>query len=144
MTAKEYLEIIQLRDEQINQKIRELEYLQRHRTVISAVDYSKEKTSRSISREALFERGSDTVVDLIAEINREIDTLNIDKHNIINQIQGLGDCKFVKILYKRYVEYKDFVVIANEMNYSYAYIRELHAKALENFEKSYKLLQTPT
>ncbi len=140
MTAKEYLEKIQLRDEQINQKLRELEDLQRRRTVISAVDYSKEKSSGSRSNEAPFERTSDKIVDLIAVINREIDSFAAEKHEIINQIQGLGDCRFVRVLCKRYVEYKDFKVIADEMGYSYQYTVELHACALKYFEITYKNL----
>lgn len=140
MTAKEYLEKIQLRDEQINQKLRELEDLQRRRTVISGVDYSKEKSSGSRSNEAPFERISDKIVDLIAVINREIDSFAAEKHEIINQIQGLGDCRFVRVLYKRYVEYKDFKVIADEMGYSYQYTVELHACALRYFEITYKNL----
>lgn len=138
MTAKEYLERIQLRDEQINQKLNELEDLQRRRTVISAVDYSKEKSSGSQRREAPFERVSDKITDLTAEINREIDFFVTEKHEIINQIQGLDDCRFVKVLYKRYVEYKNFKVIADEMGYAYQYAIELHVDALKDFENSYK------
>ncbi|MDE7229852.1 MAG: hypothetical protein K2N56_05165 [Oscillospiraceae bacterium] len=140
MTAKEYLERIQLRDEQINQKLRELEDLQRRRTVISAVDYSKEKSSGSRSHEAPFEKLSDKITDLIAEINREIDLFVTEKHEIINQIQALGDCKYVKLLYKRYAEYKTLGAIADETGYTYQYIVELHARALKDFEITYKNL----
>lgn len=140
MTAKEYLERIQLRDEQINQKLHELEDLQRRRTAISAVDYSKEKSTGSRSNEAPFEKFSDKITDLIAEINREIDLFAAEKHEIINQIQGLGDCKLVKILYKRYVEYMDFGDIADEVGYTYQYTIELHTRALKDFENTYKNL----
>lgn len=140
MTAKEYLEKIQLRDEQITQKRRELEDLQRCRTVISAVDYSKEKSSGSRTNEAPFEKPSDTITDLIVEINREIDLFVTEKHRIINQIQGLGDCKLMKILFKRYVKYKKLETIADEMGYTYQYIVELHARALKDFENTYKNL----
>lgn len=143
MTAKEYLERIQLRDEQINQKLHELEDLQRRRTVISAVDYSKEKLSGSRSNEAPFEKLSDKITDLIAEINREIDLFVTEKHEIINQIQALGDCKFVKLLYMRYVEHKDLRAIADEMNYSYDYIRELHTNALKTFLKNTSISHNP-
>ncbi|MDE7363095.1 MAG: hypothetical protein K2N38_14320 [Oscillospiraceae bacterium] len=138
MTAKEYLEAIQLRDEQINQKRRELEDLQRRRTVISAVDYSKEKLSGSRSEEAPFERLSDKIIDLIAEINREIDVFSAERHIIINRIQGLRDCKHVMILSRRYVEYKKLADIADEMGYTYQYIVELHIRALKDFQNTYK------
>ncbi len=39
------------------------------------------------------------------------------------------------MLFKRYVEYKSFKVIAKEMHYSYQYVIRLHKQALKEFEK---------
>lgn len=41
----------------------------------------------------------------------------------------------MNILYKRYVEYKRLKTIADEMNYTYEYIRSMHGWALEEFSK---------
>lgn len=134
MTAKEYLSQIRLFDECINQKISELEDLKRSRTVISAVDYSKEKNSGNRPNEATFVKLSDKIIDLSAEINREIDFFISEKHKIINQIQQIKDTRHMQVLYKHYVEYKGFEDIASEMNYVYQYIIELHIKALKTFK----------
>lgn len=139
MTSKEYLERIQLLDEFISQKKWELEDIERKRTLISAIDYSKGRFSGSKSGEAPFVKTSDKLADLEREINREIEDFSAERHRVINLIQGLKNCNFVKILYKRYVEYKTLEDIACEMNYTYRHIRDLHLQALENFEKTYTI-----
>lgn len=140
MTAKEYLKQIQLLEEKINQKKKELEDLESRRTVISAVDYSKERTSGSRLNEAAFVKLSDKIIDLSSEINQEIGVFVEEKHKIIDQIQQLKDIRLIRVLYKRYVEYKGLEDIADEMNYTYPYIIELHTIALKKFEISYKNL----
>lgn len=80
------------------------------------------------------------MVDLEKEINREIDVFVDKKHKIINQIQGLKNPIHIKILYGKYVEFKNLYDIAYEMNYTYQYIREVHGHALLAFEKTYKNL----
>ena len=140
MTAKEYLGKIRLLDERISQKIWEREDLERKRTLISAIDYSRERLSGSKSGEAPFVKTSDKLVDLSREIDREIEKFSVEKHKIINLIQGLGNSKFARVLYEHYVKYKDFSVIAEELNYTYQYIIELHIGALKYFENTYKIL----
>lgn len=140
MTAKEYLEKIHLLDEYISQKKWELEDIERKRTLVSAIDYSKERLSGSKSGDAPFVKASDKLVDLSHEISREIENFSAERHRIINLIQGLKDYKLSRVLHEHYVKYKDFSAIAKEMNYAYQYILELHTEALKNFESSYKIL----
>lgn len=140
MTAKKYLERIQLLDESISQKMRELEDIEQNRTLVSAVNYSKERLSGSKSGNAPFEKTSDKLVDLAREINRDIEEFSAQRHTVINQIQKLENRKLSKVLYEHYVEYKDFQTIAKDMNYTYQYILELHTMALKKFESSYKNL----
>lgn len=64
---------------------------------------------------------------------------------IINQIQSLKDERFIKLLYKYYIEQKKLKIIAKEIHFSYQYTREIHTKALFAFEKVYKdYIQTYT
>ena len=72
------------------------------------------------------------ILDLEAEIDKEIDGFVNKKHQIINQIQ---------VLFKRYVEFMRLEVVAVEMGYTYQYTRDLHGNALRNFERSYTNLQ---
>lgn len=144
MTAKEYLQQLQRLDVVIKQKINEKEELQRKAGTIGAVDYSKEKIDIAHSGEAAFEKITDHICDIEKEINSEIDCFVDKKHEIINQIQGLGSASFIDLLFKRYVQFKKFEQIALEMNFTYRYVLELHGRALQNFETSYKNLLNPT
>ncbi len=139
MTAKEYLERIRLLDEKISQKIWEREDLERKRTLISAIDYSRKRISGSKSGESPFEKTSDKLIDLSREIDCEIEAFTAERHKIINQIHGLVNHKFAMVLYERYVMYKDFKCIAAEMNYTNRYVQELCSKALANFEETYMI-----
>ena len=79
------------------------------------------------------------LIDMENEINTDIDKLVNKRHCIINQINELQNVQYIEILYKRYVEYKDLKKIAKEMEYTYDYIRKIHVKALQNFEKRHTI-----
>ena len=74
-------------------------------------------------------------IDLENDLNKQIDEFVDLKNKIINEIQSLKDINYVKLLYKRYIEYKRLEVIAVEMNYTYTYVRTLHGQALQEFDK---------
>ena len=121
----------------INQKIKELDSLRSMSTSVGCLDYAKERVQTSLPADAPFAKTVDRITDLEKEINREIDKFVDDRHKMINQIQGLQNAKHIEILYKRYVEFKRFEIIAVEMDYTYQYIRELHGYALQEFERAY-------
>lgn len=135
MKAKEYLQQLKKLDIMINQKTKELEELRIKARSINSVDYSKERVQSSPSTDAPFVKNIEKITDLENEINCEIDNFVDKKHEIIQQIQGLKNSKYIEVLYKRYVEYKRFEVIAKEMYYSCDYIKHLHGYALSEFEK---------
>lgn len=140
MKAKEYLQRLKRLDTVINQKIKELEELRTMSTSVGGIDYSKERVQTSPSGDALYTKIIYRMIDLDEEINREIDNYVDEKHRIINQIQGLENEKYIKLLYLRYVEFKKFEEIAIEMNFTYQYTIELHGYALKDFEETYKNL----
>ena len=47
--------------------------------------------------------------------------------------------KQIDFLVKKVLEYKDLKKIAKEMEYTYDYIRKIHVKALQNFEKRHTI-----
>lgn len=138
MSAKEYLQQLRRFDTVINQKIKELEGLRSTIYGVGSIDYSKERVQSSQSVNAPFVKVADRITDLEAEINQEIDNFVDEKHKIINQIQGLQNTNHVKLLFKRYVEFKSLEIIAVEMNFTYQYTRRLHGTALQDFENTYK------
>ncbi len=140
MNGKDYLSQLQLLDVKIDQKIQELDELKRLIS-IKAVDYSREKVQTNVCHNADFENTIIKIIDIEREINTQIDNFVNKKHQIINQIQGMKNCKYIQVLYKRYVEYKSLKTIANEMDYTYQYTRELHKISLTTFENTYTKLQ---
>jgi len=140
MKAKEYLQQLQRLDTVINQKIRELNDLRLKSQSTGSIDYSKERVQTSPSGDASFVKLIGRIVDLKAEINAEIDVFVEEKHKIINQIQGLKNPDYIALLFKRYVEFKKFEVIAIEMNFTYQYVLNMHGYALKDFETTYKNL----
>lgn len=111
---------------------------------VGAIDYAKDRVQTSPAANAPFVNIIGRMADLKAEISAEIEEYANEKHLIIKQIQALANPAYVQILYKRYVEFKRFEVIAAEMNYTYSYTRQLHKKSLQNFERTYKNVQNHT
>lgn len=135
----EYLKQLQEMDSFIEQNIQYLEMLQKIKsekyTDLKVTDYTKEKVKNSKNNCADFESIVIKISDMERNINYKIDCFVDKKHDIIKQIQSLKNSNYIKVLFKRYVEYKSFKVIAKEMHYSYQYVIRLHKQALKEFEK---------
>ncbi len=140
MKAKEYLQQLKRLDMVIHQKVKELEDLRQKSQNIGGMDYSKERVQMSCSGDAPFVNLTGRILDLEAEINTEIDVFMEERHRIINQIQGLGNVNHISLLHKRYIEFKKLEVIADEMNFTYQYVVELHGCALKEFQTTYENL----
>lgn len=135
MNAKEYLQQLNRLNTVINQKIKEVEDLRLKARSISGIDYSKDKVQICPSGDAPFVNMTNHIVDLEAEIHREIDEFVNEKHKIINQIQRLRDSDEINVLHKRYVEFLTFEKIADDMHYSIRNIHYIHGRGLKNFEE---------
>jgi hypothetical protein len=136
MKAKDYLRQLELLDTKINQKIQQVSELQQMAGASGAIDYSRDRVQSSPSGDAL----SNAVIRYVSlenEIDQQIDSFVDMKNTIINQIQGLNNVNHVRILFKKYVEFKRLEVIAVEMNYTYQYTKELHGYALADFQRTY-------
>jgi hypothetical protein len=121
----------------INQKIRELDDLRIMSTSISSIDYSKDRVQTSPSGEAPFVKIINKMQTLNEEINVEIDKFVDKKHIIINQIQELHNPLYIDLLFKVYVEFKRYEVVAVEMNYTIRNIYIIHGKALQAFQNKH-------
>lgn len=139
MKAKDYLlqiEAFQVKIEHKKQRASELRELALSN---GAIDYSKERVQSSPDGGKL-ENGVIKYIELEKEITDNLYMLQLRKDRITNEIHELTNADHIKLLYKRYVECKRLEVIAVEMNFTYQYIRELHGKALQEFQK----LKLPT
>ena len=74
------------------------------------------------------------IIELQEEINRKIDRFISLKREIRNILEQLEDPNHVKVLHKRYFEYKPWEQIAIEMKYSYRNVCNIHGYALQAFE----------
>jgi DNA-directed RNA polymerase specialized sigma subunit len=71
------------------------------------------------------------IVDLQEEINRKIDNYVDLKREISAVLEQMDDPDQVKVLHKRYFEYKPWERIACEMSYSFRNVCYIHGKALQ-------------
>lgn len=130
--AKAYLRKIELLDAHINNRISDLHELKSLVTKITAT-ISQVCVSGSGGQDRLGDAVA-KIVDLQDEINRKIDKYVDLKRKISSLLEQIQDPDQVKVLHKRYFEYKPWEQIACEMNYSYRNVCYIHGKALQAFE----------
>lgn len=134
---KEYLRSLKALDIYIKQKKEELIKLKETADSIS-IDYSSERVQTSASGDSI----PNLVVNIISlekEICNQIQLYLDTRHRIIDEIQRLNNDIYIRILYKRYVEYKTLEQIAVEMEYSYDHIRRIHGYALQEFKRCHTM-----
>ncbi len=133
MTAVKFLEQIERADKTIDNKLSEVYRLRCLATSITV----------PTDREAVQTSGvSDKVGNIVAKIvdlEDEIDGL-IDEYIDVRQscikvIESLPDTLQYTVIHKHYVQYKSFVEIAEEENYTYQWILRVHNKALSKIEE---------
>ena len=140
MTAKEYLQQLERADVIIEQKMKEQADFEELSKCVRAIDYSKDRVSSSGTGDAPFVNPVLKIVMLEQEINAEIDKYVDLKRKITGEIQSLQDPQFIKVLFKRYVEYKGFDKIAVELECSERNVYTIHGQALKDFtEKVLKM-----
>ena len=130
--AKSYLRKIELLDAHINNRINDLHELRSLATKITS----------TINQVCVTGSGNqDKLGDLVAkiiglqdEINHKIDRYVDLKREISALLEQIEDPDQVKVLHKRYFEYKPWEQIACEMGYSYRNVCYIHGKALQAFE----------
>ena len=69
------------------------------------------------------------------EIDKAMSLYISERQQIIDRIHRTDKEEYIQILYKRYIEGKDFKEIKREMHYEVSYLRKLHVKALNAYNK---------
>jgi len=133
VNTQRYLCQIKILDTKIKQKQEQYNQLYESAHSVGAVRYEREPVQTSKTNDAI-ERSIIRYLELEEEIKDETLKFQKTKHKIINEIQELDDDRFINLLYKKYVEYKPMNMIAEEMCYSYDYVKELHRNSLKAFE----------
>ena len=130
MTAREYLSQAHRLDQRIDAKIAQIANLNELATKCTS-------TLTGMPRNP--NRGSSTmadavakIVDLQAEINRDIDHLVDLKREMVTVIKAVAHIEHQTLLEKRYLCYQTWEQIAVDMGYSVRQVYRLHDEALED------------
>lgn len=134
--VKRYLQQIRLYDSHINTKLDELQHLKEMVTRITPT-LKDDVVSGGGSQDKLADAVV-KIVDLEAEIDREIDSCVDARNAITKTIDAVKDERMHKILSQRYVQGKTFEKIAADMNYTYRWVCIMHGRALQSVEKILK------
>lgn len=133
MTAKEYLSRLEKIEVEIKQKTEERqELMQRATSITTTFGFDKVQASPKHDRMAEFVTKA---ADMESEIALMVISLWNERNKIVNQIHNLNNPRYITVLYEKYVQQKKLETIAEQLSYSYQYVRGLHGKALKEFEK---------
>jgi DNA-directed RNA polymerase specialized sigma subunit len=128
MTVKEYLGQAYRLDQRINSKLEQLESLNGLATKCTSTLTGMPKNpshSTSMMADAVAK-----IVDLQAEINRDIDLLVDLKCEMVKVIKNVEHSEYQTLLELRYLCFKTWEQIAVDMNYSIDNVYRIHRKAL--------------
>ena len=128
MTVKEYFGQAYRLDQRINSKLEQLESLNGLATKCTSTLTGMPKNpshSTSMMADAVAK-----IVDLQAEINRDIDPLMDLKCEMVRVIKNVEHLEYQTLLELRYLCFKTWEQIAVDMNYSIDNAYRIHRKAL--------------
>lgn len=131
--AKRYLQQIKLYDSRISTKREELSQLKGMVLRITPA-LKKDVVSGSGTQDKLAEAVA-KIVDLEAEIVRDIDRYVAAKQEISATLEKISDPDQLQVLHQRYVQYKTWEQIAYDTGFSYRWVCTLHGRALQEIEK---------
>jgi len=133
MNAREYLEQAYKLDQRINSKLAQKEMLKSLATKSTAVirmDPISSGSSDSFMEDTIIK-----IIDMEKEIDREIDRLVDLKREITGVIDRVDNLNLQVLLELRYLCYKRWPEIAEQMYYSESNVHKLHEKALQKVEE---------
>lgn len=134
MKAINYLKQIKFMDSNIDIHEQELESLTALATKTTSV-MGGERVQASGSQQKM----ADCVVKIVSlqdQITKEIDRFIDYKQDAIRMIQIACDADCIKLIHKRYFQYKTWEQIAVEMDFTYKWVScGLHQRALSQLQK---------
>jgi len=135
MTAKQYLRQVRDLNEDIEIAQRYYERCMRDIALLKSPRLDGDRVQSSGSGNG-FTVQVERLIDLQQDLNKRIDRFINVRDKIYRQIAGMPS-PHKELLWKRYIEYKSLENIAEELNYSYQWARELHGIALKAFADKY-------
>jgi len=128
MTKKEYLSQAYRLDQRINSKLAQVTALNDLATkCTSTLSDMPRNPNRGIATMA---DAVEKIVDLQAEINRDIDALVDLKRDIVRAIKAVINTEYQTILELRYLCFKTWEQIAVDMGYNVRHVYRIHDEAV--------------
>lgn len=132
MNVKEYLGQIELYDSKLEITRKEIEILKNKATKISS------NINEKIQSSLIGDKIADNVIEYI-DLEKKLELSErhfyAQRHKIINFIFKLKNPLHIKVLYKKYAEFKALPTVAREMKFSEQYVKEIHQEAIEELQK---------
>lgn len=127
MTVKEYLGQAYRLDQRINSKLEQVASLNDLATKVTTTitDMPKNPNHATSTMADVIVK----IIDLQAEINRDIDSLVDLKREIVTAIKTVDNTEYQTLLEKRYLCFETWEQIAVDMDYSIQHIYRLRDKA---------------
>lgn len=129
MTAKEYMKQARILMRRIDRKQKEADNLRKKISVPQSPDFSD--MPKTVSPEPNeIEIGVAKIISLEEEVRTAEKELEKLKDDFQVAISAITDTEYHDILTKRYLEFKDWSIVADEMGYSEPSCYRLHREAL--------------
>lgn len=136
MTAKEYLKQLSILEAKYKCKCEEVDDLRTLATSTGAIRYDIDRVQTSHTGDSL-ENAVIKIIETENEAMRVAVKIADKKQEIVNRIVGLDDGNHIRLLCLYYVRSYKLEDVADRMHFTYQYIKELHKKALDDFERTY-------
>ena len=131
MISLNYLERLKIKSKEIDEQQRRLDRLN-DRLRILTEDLNTD--SQLLGHDYfLAEETTAEICDQQKELNKMIDEFITFKHKVVNKIGSLKSKEEAEVLFKKYVQFKSWEDIANEMNLPVFRVTAIHARGLLNF-----------
>ena len=129
MTRKEYLNQAYWLDRRIDSKLEQLSALKEMATKTTSI-MNDDVVSHSRNLHSLQDVIS-KIIDMQAEINNDIDHLVNLKQEIMQVIKGVQNPEHQILLEQRYLCFKSWESVAEELGYNIRHVYRLHDEAVE-------------
>jgi len=137
VTAKEYLSQGRWLNQKILNRNDEIRQLRELAETIKATNYEQSIVQTSGKPDAVFASIVEKIADSESELSDEVERYLKFREKIGREIRQLPEDEEKILLEKRYISFKPWTVIADEMGYVRRHITRKHAEALQSFEKNH-------
>ena len=131
MTAKEYLQQYRNANREINAK---LDQISRLRELATKTTQTLTADRVQSSPENKLEHICAKIADMEAEVDAQIDQLQVIKERVEKVIGQVSDASQRAVLERRYINGERWEEIAVELNYTYRHVTRLHGEALQKIK----------